>query len=107
MFKKTQIYDCYYECIEQMKIRNNGKSTLLRVGIEEYDRPFLYLTIHPHSHDIRNPYCKIITPNNYQNFIRGNRYPIIIDHEFLIMVQDLYLGREIEIDIMRENYLTK
>ena len=67
------------------KIRKTGKTTLLRKGVENYDKPFFLVCKTQEIGKMttnNNPHAIYITPYSYERLV-GSNYPIIFDQEFV------------------------
>jgi hypothetical protein len=64
------------------EVRGKGKTSLLKQGIDNYDKSFLLLTVNQSmAKDLtKNKKCKIVTLNSIERLI-GSDKPIIIDQE--------------------------
>jgi hypothetical protein len=76
--------------------RGLGKTELLKRGISNYDRPFIYVCMSKQAgmeafHDKPNPNAKLVSVDRIEDLI-GEHKPIIIDQEVLRMLfVDVYL----------------
>jgi hypothetical protein len=63
--------------------KRSGKTTLLKMGVDNYDKPFALIarTIESGKEITRNPNCIVITPRSL-DALKGFKGPIIYDQEF-------------------------
>jgi hypothetical protein len=64
--------------------RRSGKTTLLKMGIDNYDKPFALIarTIQCGREITSNPNCLVITPGSL-DALKGFKGPVIYDQEFV------------------------
>jgi hypothetical protein len=64
------------------EIRGKGKTSLLKKGIDDYDKSFHLLTVNKEmgKNITKNKKCNIVTLNSLDN-LRGSDKPLIIDQE--------------------------
>ena len=64
--------------------RRSGKTTLLKMGIDNYDKPVALIarTIQCGREITSNPNCLVITPGSL-DALRGFKGPVIYDQEFV------------------------
>lgn len=64
------------------EVRGKGKTSLLKKGIDNYDKSFLLLTVNQSmAKDLtKNKKCKVVTLNSIEKII-GSDKPIVIDQE--------------------------
>ena len=68
-----------------MSERGTGKTDLLKMGVDQYDREFFLVcvSIDDGRFITNNPKCIYITPTSYSKLIGSRDIPIIIDHRVL------------------------
>jgi hypothetical protein len=64
------------------EVRGKGKTSLLKKGIDGYDKPFHLLTVNKEmgKHLTKNKNCKIVTLSSLDQ-LKGSDKPLIIDQE--------------------------
>lgn len=76
--------DLFRHILHQCNVRQTGKTTLLKEGIDNYDKPFFYVcrNVKYGQAVCKNKNAIFVTPASYMK-LRGSLHPIIVDSEFI------------------------
>lgn len=77
------------DILSNLSLRQSGKTSLLKAGIDNYDKPFWVLVPTLKYGDAalktQNKNQKLISINNLSS-LKGSKYPLIIDQESLVIL---------------------